>query len=742
MPDKKTLDPDGEPTGTPRAQGGGSAPGGADDSEETPNTPTPRGRAPRPAGPPPGARPAGPGSRPGGGNFGGNRPGGGPGARPGGNFGFRPGGGNFGGSRPGGPGARPGGFGGNRPGGNRPGGFGSRPGGFGGNRPGGFGGSRPGTATGPRSSGVDRRLTPLVLPKVMSVKELAEGMGLGAAAVVAELMKNGVMATINQQIDYETAAVVATDLGFTTEEAKPELDAAEEQLAAELSPDNDPQAVLRPPVVTIMGHVDHGKTKLLDAIRSTNVVATEAGGITQHIGAYQVEVQGKKISFLDTPGHEAFTAMRARGAQVTDIAVLVVAADDGVMPQTIEAMNHAKAANVPIIVAINKVDKEDANAERVMTQLSEYNLVPVEWGGETEYVPVSAKTGLNISKLLEVILVVAELRDLKANPHRQALGAVIEAERDKARGPIATVLVQNGTLNLRDYVVAGSVWGRIRAMHDYKGRALRKAEPATPVEIQGLGDVPMAGDVFQVVPDEKTAREVSEKRSHQQRLNSLLQQTRPLTLEDMFSHTSAGKVKELRLILKADVRGSLEAIRQSLTTLNTADVQIKVLHEGTGGIGESDVSLAVASGAIIVGFNVRPDVPGKRAAEAAHVDVRFYNVIYNLVDDIKAAMLGMLDPTYKDQTEGYATVREVYRLPHNEQAAGLIVSDGKITRTGTVRVLRNGAVVHEGGVKALKRFKDDVRDVAAGYECGLSLEAFNDFQVGDSLEFYHKERVS
>jgi len=589
---------------------------------------------------------------------------------------------------------------------------------------------------------VDRRLTPLVLPTVMSVKDLAEAMGVGGAVVVGELMKNGVMATINQQIDYDTAAVVADNMGYTVEAAKPEMDAAQEQLAAELPPEQDPQATTRAPVVTIMGHVDHGKTKLLDAIRSTNVVATEAGGITQHIGAYQVEIQGKKITFLDTPGHEAFTAMRARGAQVTDIAVLVVAADDGVMPQTVEALNHAKAANVEIIVAINKMDKEDANPDRVMTQLAELNLVPVEWGGDTEYVQVSARAGTNIDQLLETILVVAELHNWKANPHRAAIGAVIEAERDRSKGPIATLLVQNGTLNLRDYVVAGPTWGRVRAMQDDKGRKLRKAEPSTPVEIQGLVDVPGAGDLVQVVPDEKTAREVSEKRSRQQRLDNLMQTSRPLTLEDMFSQINAGKVKELRLIIKADVRGSLEAMRQSLTALSTSDVQIKILHEGTGGIGESDVSLAQVSGAIIVGFNVRPDVAGKRAAEAAHVDIRFYNIIYNLVDDVKAAMAGMLDPTYKDQTEGFATVREVFRLPRNEQAAGLIVTDGKITRSGTVRVLRNGAVVHEGTVRALKRFKDDVRDVAAGYECGLTMENFNDFQVGDNLEFYHKERVS
>jgi translation initiation factor IF-2 len=488
--------------------------------------------------------------------------------------------------------------------------------------------------------------------------------------------------------------------------------------------------------------VDHGKTKLLDAIRSTNVVASEAGGITQHIGAYQVEIQGKKITFLDTPGHEAFTAMRARGAQVTDIAVLVVAADDGVMPQTIEAMNHAKAANVPIIVAINKIDKETANAERIRTQLSEYNLVPVEWGGETEYVEVSARTGLNVDKLLEVILVVSELLDLKANPNKPAVGVIIEAKRDRLRGPIATVLVQNGTLNLRDFVIVGSVMARIRAMTNDKGRNLRRAEPSTPVEITGLVDVPEAGDVLQVLPDEKTVRDVAESRTRQRRLETLLQGSKPLSLEEMFTQIQAGKVKEVRLIVKADVRGSIEAIRQALNNLSTPDVQVKILHEGTGAIGESDVSLAVASGAIIIGFNVRPDPAAKRAADTAHVDIRFYNIIYNLLDDIRAAMAGLLEPTFADTTDGYATVREVFRLPRNEQAAGLIVTDGKILRTDTVRVLRNGAVVHEGPVGALKRFKDDVREVAAGYECGLSLPSFHDFQVGDTLEFFHKERVS
>jgi len=419
-----------------------------------------------------------------------------------------------------------------------------------------------------------------------------------------------------------------------------------------------------------------------------------------------------------------------------------VAADDGVMPQTIEALNHAKAAEVPVIVAINKVDKETANAERVRQQLIEHGLVPVEWGGETEYVEVSARTGQGVDKLLEVILVVAELLDLKANPSRPARGIIIEAKRDRARGPVVTVLVQTGTLNLRDYVIAGPVWGRVRAMANDKGRVLRRAEPSTPVEITGLVDVPDAGDVLQVLPDEHAVRDVAENRSRQRRLETLLQTSKPLSLEEMFSQIQSGKVKEVRLIVKADVRGSLEAIRQSVTGLSTADVGVKIIHEGTGAIGESDVSLAVASQAIIVGFNVRPDPAAKRAADTAHVDIRFYNIIYNLLDDIRAAMQGMLEPTYSDITDGYATVRQVFRLPRNEQAAGLIVTDGKILRTDTVRVLRNGAVKHEGPIGSLKRFKDDVREVAAGYECGLSFDNFNDFQEGDTLEFFHKERVS
>jgi translation initiation factor IF-2 len=434
--------------------------------------------------------------------------------------------------------------------------------------------------------------------------------------------------------------------------------------------------------------------------------------------------------------------MRARGAQVTDIAVLVVAADDGMMPQTVEALNHAKAANVPIIVAVNKMDKEDANPDRVKQQLSEQGLVPSEWGGETEYVPVSARAGTNIDKLLEVILVVAELRDVKANAHRAALGAVIEAERDKTRGPIATVLVQNGTLNLRDYVVAGSVWGRVRAMQDEKGRRLRKAEPSTPVEIQGLNDVPMAGDVFQVVPDEKTAREVSEKRSQQQRLNTLMQQTRPLTLEDMFSHINAGKVKELRLILKADVRGSLEAIRQALLGLSTTDVQVKILHEGTGGIGEADVSLAQASGAIIIGFNVRPDGKARELAEHEGVDVRTYRVIYEAIDDVKAALSGLLKPEQRETELGRAEVRALFRVPKLGVVAGSYVVQGNIPRDARVRLVRDGVVVYDGKIASLRRFKDDVREVAQGYECGIGIENFQDVKEGDIIEAYEVREVA
>jgi translation initiation factor IF-2 len=720
------------------------------------------------------------------------RPGG-----PGGGSNRGPNGGGFGGGGnrgPGGPGNRgPGGSGG---GGNRgPGGPGSGnrgPGGpSGGGRSGGFGGGGFGTQpasgrpTQPRSRTADRDnrarrdayenrktdgevnvrggraplggarplggsallerpRTIVELPPLMSVKELADELNVGSGAVIGELMKNGMMATINQEIDYDTAYLVATDLGFDVREAKIEVDEnmvppTPEQIAEAIK--NDPNAVPRPPVVTIMGHVDHGKTKLLDAIRSANVVATEAGGITQHIGAYQVEVQGRKVTFLDTPGHEAFTAMRARGARVTDIAVLVVAADDGVMPQTLEAAAHAQAAKVPIVVAVNKIDREGANPERVKNQLAEIGLVAEDWGGETPYVNVSAKLETGINDLLDVLLLVAEIAELKANPGKPAVGTIIEARMDRQRGPLATVLIQNGTLNLNDPIVVGSVYGRVKALRDDKERRMRKVEPGTPAEILGLSEVPQAGDILQVMPGDETARFVAHARSLQRRAEAVQTIAKPVGLEDLFNQIEAGKVKEVRIILKADVQGSIEAITQALTKLSNDKVTVRIIYKGTGAIGESDVNLASASGAIIIGFNVRPDPIARRAADTSHVDVRFYNIIYNLIDDIKAAMTGMLDPTYQDVIDGDATVRSVFRLPKNDQVAGIIVNDGKLTRNTTVRVLRNGTVVFDGGVASLRRFKDDVREVAAGYECGVALEGFNDFHEGDTMEFHHREMV-
>ena len=591
--------------------------------------------------------------------------------------------------------------------------------------------------------GTLERPTPKVeLPPFMTVKEMADEMGVNPTGIIRELMKHNVLATINQQIDYDTAAIVAIGMGYEVSEAIPEI---EEDLGEVLTNHQGATSTARlaprPPVVTIMGHVDHGKTKLLDTIRKTNVIATEAGGITQHIGAYQVELQGKKISFLDTPGHEAFTAMRARGAQATDIVILVVAADDGVMPQTLEALSHAKAANVPIVVAINKVDKEDANPERVKTQLSQQELVPAEWGGETEFIEVSARTGDGIQDLLETILTVAELAEFKATPDRPATGVILEAEMDRNRGPLARALIQNGTLNLRDYVVAGATWGRVKAMQDDKGRKLRKAEPSTPVELLGLTAVPQAGDTLLVAPDEQTAKQIAEQRARARRMEESTQGIKTVSLDDLFAQIQAGAIKELRIILKADVQGSLEAITQTLGKLSTDKVKVNVLHKATGGITESDVALAYASSAIVIGFNVRPDAAAKRAADKNHVDIRFYDIIYNLAEEIEKSMIGMLDPTFHDVTDGYAEVRAVFRLPKNEQAAGLMVTEGKISRNSQIRLLRNGAVIYDGTVSALKRFKDDVRDVAQGYECGISLTNFNDFQEGDTLEAYRKEQV-
>ncbi|MGI8475855.1 MAG: translation initiation factor IF-2 [Thermomicrobiales bacterium] len=588
---------------------------------------------------------------------------------------------------------------------------------------------------------------PVSLPPVLTVAELATTLETTGIEVIKELMKLSIMANINQQIDYETAERVAVALGWETNQNVPEVlqRAAADFASRRDEGHSDPLATARPPVVTIMGHVDHGKTKLLDAIRSANGAEGEAGGITQHIGAYQSETQGRKITFLDTPGHEAFTAMRARGAQATDVAVLVVAADDGVMPTTREAIAHIKSANVPLIVALNKIDLASANPERVKQQLSEIEVMPEEWGGDVPVVEVSAREKLGLDDLLEVILLVSDVHELKANPNKAANGVVIEAKVDRNRGPIATVLIQSGTLNLRDVVVAGSTWGRVKAMFDDRGKRVRRAEPSMPVEVLGLLEVPQAGDHVQVFEAERVARDLVDQRQAQRRVESLFGD-RAVKLTDLANQIQAGATTaELRVILKADVQGSLGAIHTALLKLNEGmshGVQLSVTYAGTGAVLESDVSLAVATKSIVIGFNVRPDVAAKRAADAAGVDIRFYNIIYNLLDEMKAAMTGLLAPVFQDVTDGYAEVRETFRLPSGDVVAGMYVLDGRIVRSSKARVLRSGTVVHEGGIKSLKRFKDDVRDVAAGYECGLGLDTFNDMQVKDQIEFFHREEIA
>jgi translation initiation factor IF-2 len=597
-----------------------------------------------------------------------------------------------------------------------------------------------------------RRMAPVgppqtvALPSVLTVAELAEALNTTPIAIIKELINHRIMATINQQIDYATAAQVAEALNVPTEEKVSETLAGTLVMTAEQrqkEANDDPDAVTRPPVVTIMGHVDHGKTKLLDAIRSANVAEGEAGGITQHIGAYQIELQGRKITFLDTPGHEAFTQMRARGAQITDIAVLVVAADDGVMPTTLEAIAHARAANVPIVVAINKIDRPDANPDRVKQQLAENGLIAEDYGGDVPTVEVSARERLGIEELLEVILLVADLQELKANPNRPAAGVVIESRVDRTRGVVASVLIQTGTLGLRDVIVAGGTYGRIRAMNDDRGRKARQARPSMPVEILGLLETPEAGDPVQVVADEREARAIAEERTLQRRVG-VQSGERPVRLEELGKQIQSGQAKELRIIIKADVQGSLGAIQNALGRVaeEQQTIQLRILQALTGAITESDVTFAAASGAIVIGFNVRPDAAAQRAAAAANVDVRFYNVIYGLIDDIEAAMKGLLEPESREITDGYAEVRQIFRLPNRIQAAGLYVIDGRAIRNDRVRVLRSGTVVHDGTVSALKRFKDDAREVASGYECGLSLDTFNDFQEGDQLEFYHVEKVA
>ena len=546
-------------------------------------------------------------------------------------------------------------------------------------------------------------------------------------------MKKGQMLNINATLDFDTAAAIAEDYNVILEQEE-EKDILETVFAEEEDDEKDLKE--RPPVVVVMGHVDHGKTSLLDAIRHSNVTKGEAGGITQHIGAYTVQIDGKPITFLDTPGHEAFTAMRMRGAQITDIAILVVAADDGVMPQTVEAINHAKAAGVEIIVAINKMDKPSANPDRVKQELVEYGLVAEDWGGQTICVPVSAVTKEGLDSLLEMIILVAEMKELKANPNKHARGAIVEAQLDKGRGPVATVLVQNGTLQVGDPIVAGAAYGKIRAMTDDKGRRVKKAGPSTPVEILGLSEVPSAGDSFYVAENDKQARQVAESIIAKNRENMIKETPQKVSLDDLFSQIQSGNMKELNIVVKADVQGSVEAVRQSLERLSNEEVRVRIIHGGVGAITESDVMLASASNAIIIGFNVRPEPAAKAFADEEKVDVRLYRVIYNAIEDITAAMKGLLDPVFEEQVLGHAEVRQLFKASGVGTIAGSYVKDGKFVRNCQVRIIRDGVVVYEGDLESLKRFKDDVKEVAAGYECGLVFKKFNDVKEGDWIEAY------
>ena len=573
------------------------------------------------------------------------------------------------------------------------------------------------------------------LPEMIAVKDLASKMSYTAAEVVKKLFMMGVMATINQEIDYDTAALVASEFGVTCEELPPDADPTE---IPEI--EDDPKSLkLRPPVVTVMGHVDHGKTSLLDCIRNTHVSAHEAGGITQHIGAYQVNCKGKKIVFLDTPGHEAFTAMRARGAQITDIAILVVAADDGVMPQTIEAINHAKSANVPIIVAVNKIDKPGANPERVKQELMEHGLVPEEYGGDTIMVPVSAKQQIGIDDLLENVLLVAEVEELKANPNRDARGVIIEAKLDKGRGTVATVLVQNGTLRIGDSVVCGTTYGKVRAMVDDRGNNVKKAGPSVPVEILGLNDVPAAGDILAVL-EEKQARSIAEARVERQRTNLI--KSKKVSLDDLFHQIQEGEIKDLNIVVKADVQGSVEALCGSLLKLNKNDeVRVSVVHSGVGAVNESDVMLASASNAIIIAFNVRPDANARRVADTEDVDIRTYRVIYDALNDVKDAMSGMLKPKYKEVVQGRVEIRQVMKFS-KALVAGSYVLEGKIFNNSKIRIIRDNIEVFDGEIDSLRRFKDEVKEVAAGYECGISIIDYRDFKEGDIIEAYTMEEIA
>lgn len=577
----------------------------------------------------------------------------------------------------------------------------------------------------------------IVFSGTLTVGELAKKLGKEPSEIIKKLMFLGVMATINQELDKDSIELIAGDYGVEVEE---EI-IIDETNFEEIEIEDDPEKLQeRPPVVTIMGHVDHGKTTLLDSIRKTKVAAGEAGGITQHIGAYQVNVNGKKVTFLDTPGHAAFTTMRARGAQITDITVLVVAADDGVMPQTREAISHAKAAGVPIIVAVNKIDKETANPDRVMQELTELELVPEDWGGDTIFVPVSALKGEGIDDLLEMIVLVAEVEELKANPDRFANGTVIEAQLDKGRGPVATLLVQGGTLKVGDPIVVGNTYGRVRAMTNDVGRRVKSAGPSSPVEITGLNDVPQAGDQFRVFADEKTARQIGEARATRNREEQRSENTK-VSLEDLFNQIQQGDIKEINVIIKADVQGTVEALKSSLEKIDVEGVKINIIHTGVGAIAESDIILASASNAIVIGFNVRPDANAKRTAEVEKVDIRLHRVIYKAIEEMEAAMKGMLDPEYEEKVIGQAVVRQTFKVSRIGTIAGSYVTDGKITRDSSVRLIRDGIVIYEGGINALKRFKDDAKEVAAGYECGITLENFNDIKEEDIIEAYIMEEI-
>lgn len=575
----------------------------------------------------------------------------------------------------------------------------------------------------------------------LTVQELANSLEKPATEIIMKLMKMGTMATINQELNFEIASLVAKDYGFELVEGDAsEKEAAEIDALMEIEEDKEEDLVKRPPVVTVMGHVDHGKTSLLDAIRSTSVTTNEAGGITQHIGASEVTINGEKIVFLDTPGHEAFTSMRARGAQVTDMAILVVAADDGIMPQTIEAINHAKAAEVPIIVAINKIDKPAANVDRVKQELADQGLLVEDWGGDVISVPVSARQKTNIDTLLEMILLVAEVEELKANHNKRAVGTVIEAELDKGRGPVATVLVQGGTLKVGDPIVAGTASGKVRAMINDKGRRVKTAGPSTAVEILGLSEVPQGGDQFVAVATDKIARSVAEKRQHIAR-EEMLKSNQRVSLDEFFSQMSDADVKELNLVVKADVQGSVQAVKQSLEKLSNEEVMVKVIHGGVGAVTESDVMLARASNAIIIGFNVRPVATAEVMAKKEEVDVRTYTIIYKAIEDVQAAMTGMLDPEYIDEDTGKAEVRETFKISGVGTVAGCYVLSGKIFRNGKVRVVRDGFIIHEGEIAALKRFKDDAKEVNHGYECGITITNFNDLKEGDIIEAYVTKEV-